>query len=110
MTSFAKEFCPGLKVIQWMVPAMYFNIRSFLHLAGAAAQKENYAINLGNEYVCFVGDWKTTLDKKINFFVYYNDALCFKRNINVNTLKMNEWMKRHVNICKYIIRPLEELE
>ena len=34
-----------------MVGAMYFNIRSFLHLVGASGQKESCAINLDNEYV-----------------------------------------------------------
>ena len=69
LASFAEEFCTGLKVIQWMVGAMYFNIRSFLHLVGASAQKESCAINLGNEYVCCAEDWKTTLDKIGNLFL-----------------------------------------
>ena len=64
-----------------MAGAMYFNIRSFLHLVGASAQKESCAINLGNEYVCCAEDWKTTLDKIGNFSL----------TIENNQIKNDHW-------------------
>ena len=69
-----------------MAGAMYFNIRSFLHLVGASAQKESCAINLGNEYVCFLKIEKQLWIKNQNN-TQSNDKL--EKKYKIKTLKRN---------------------
>ena len=74
-----------------MVGAMYFNIRSFLHLVGASGQKESCAINLDNEYVFLlkiekqlkIKNQKETLllyPLETNLLIYVITYICFYFN------------------------------